>query len=324
MSRRKIVVTEPIHPDGLAVLTARADFDVTQLRQCDAGSLNAALADADGVLVRSARITADVLAAAPSLKIVSRHGVGCDHIAVGDCTARGITVAITAEANAWSVAEHTLMMMLALSKCAFAADQAMREGRYGVRGSLPSFELAGRTALVVGYGRIGRLVAPLLKALRMRVIVADIALDAGLARAQGCEGVADFRPWLQQADVLTVHVPLDETTRHLIGEGELEALPDGALVINNARGGVVDERALAAVLRAGRLAGAGVDVYEEEPPPPDHPLLDAPRTLLTPHNAASTREGTRRMATDAARNIADYFDGVLPEDSVFNAAGLRR
>lgn len=324
MSRRKIVVTEPIHPDGMVILKARDDFDVVELERCDAEALKTALADAEGVLVRSARITPEVLAAAPSLRIVSRHGVGCDHIAVEDCSARGITVAIAAEANAWSVAEHTLMMLLALSKCAFDADEAMRQGRYGVRGSLPSFELAGRTALIVGYGRIGRLVAPLLKAFRMRVIVADIALDAELARAQGCEGVEDFRPYLHQADVLTLHVPLDETTRHLIGEGELEALPDGALVINNARGGVVDERALAAVLKGGRLAGAGVDVYEEEPPPADHPLIDAPRTLLTPHNAASTREGTHRMATGSAQNIVDFFDGTLADTSVFNAAGLRR
>ncbi|MEZ5649714.1 MAG: hydroxyacid dehydrogenase [Burkholderiaceae bacterium] len=319
---KKIVVTEPIHPDGLALLRARRDFDIEVLDRCDADSLRAALADAHGVLVRSARLTAEIIAAAPRLEVVSRHGVGCDQIDVACCSQRGIPVAIAAEANAWSVAEHTLMMMLSLAKCAFDYDTAVREGRFGLRGSLPAFELAGRTALVVGYGRIGRLVAPLLKAFRMRVIVADIALDAELAREQGCEGVEDFRGWLDQAEVLTVHVPLDETTRHLIGASELARLPKGAIVINNARGGVVDELALAEVLESGHLSGAGVDVYEQEPPPPEHPLLRAPNALLTPHNAASTREGTRRMAVGAAQNIIDFHEGRLARSSIFNAAAL--
>ncbi|MEZ5658216.1 MAG: hydroxyacid dehydrogenase [Burkholderiaceae bacterium] len=319
---KKIVVTEPIHPDGLAILRAQRDFQVELLAECGPEALKAALSDAHAVLVRSARLTAEVLAAAPRLEVVSRHGVGCDLIDVASCSARGIPVAITAEANAWSVAEHTLMMMLALAKCTFAYDTAMHEGRYGIRGSLPAFELAGRTAMIVGYGRIGRLVAPLLKAFRMRVIVADIALDADLAREQGCEGVVDFRDYLDQTELLTLHVPLDESTRHMVGADELARLPEGAIVINNARGGVVDEVALAAALSSGHLGGAGVDVYEEEPPPPDHPLLEAPNTVLTPHNAASTREGTRRMAMGAAQNIVDFMHGRLGRGSIFNGSAL--
>ena len=197
------------------------------------------------------------------------------------------------------------------------------EGRFHERGSHHTSELFGKTILVVGHGRIGRLVAPLCKAFGMRVIVADIALNPALVAEQGVEGIEDFRAALADADFLTVHVPLNPNTANLIGREELAALPNHAVVINCARGGIVDENALADAVRAGTIGGTGADVFSTEPPAPDNPLLGLPNSIYSPHSAAVTEEGARNMATESAQNILDTFDGKLRDDYVFNIEQLR-
>ncbi|MEZ5738153.1 MAG: hydroxyacid dehydrogenase [Burkholderiaceae bacterium] len=319
---KKVVVTEPIHADGMAILHNRPDLQIESLPDCEPSTLRAALADAHAVLVRSAVLDAQILAGAPLLEVVSRHGVGCDNIDVAHLSARGIPVAIAAEANKWSVTEQVLMMMLSLARRTARYDAMTRSGDYRLRGSLPTIELAGRTVLVIGFGRIGRLVAPLCKAFGMRVVVVDIALDKALADQMGVESATGFRDWLGKADFVTLHVPLDESTRHLIGAAELAAMPAHSILINCARGGVVDEAALARALHAKAIAGAGVDVFELEPPPADHPLFSAPNTVLSPHTAASTVEGLCRMATGSAQNIVDALEGRLADGCVFNHAQL--
>ncbi|MGC1442876.1 MAG: hydroxyacid dehydrogenase [Burkholderiaceae bacterium] len=320
---KRVVVTEKIHPDGPAILKSRTDIEVVQLTDCEPDTLKRELANAHGVLVRSAFLNSDILAGATELQVVSRHGVGCDHIDVDHLTARRIPVAIAASANARSVAEHVIMMMMVLTKAPFVYDRATREGRFHERGSHYTTELFDKTILVVGYGRIGSLVAPMCKAFGMRVMVADIALNEALAREQGVEGIADFRGALAQADFLTVHVPLNPQTHHLIGAPELAALPDHAIVINCARGGIIDEAALAAAVSGGTIAGTGADVFSTEPPAPDNPLLSLPNSIYSPHSAAVTQEGARNMSVEAAQNIVDAFDGKLRSDYIFNADQLK-
>lgn len=321
-SMKKVVVTEKIHPDGLQMLRDRKDIDLVQLTDCEPATLASEIESANAVLVRTALLPEEVVAPAKNLQIVARHGVGCDNVPVDHLSKRGIPVAIAATANAQSVAEHVIMMMMMLTKAPVTYDAATRDGRFSERGTHRTTELQGKTALVVGYGRIGTRTAPLCKAFGMRTIVADIALNKELAALQGVEGVTDFRAHLADADFITMHVPLSDATRHLLGAKELAQLPDHAIVINCARGGIVDEHAVADAIKAGTIGGVGADVFETEPPAPDNPLLSCPNSILSPHSAAVTQEGARNMATESAQNILDAFDGKLRDDYTFNHDAL--
>ncbi|MBX2885022.1 MAG: hydroxyacid dehydrogenase [Granulosicoccus sp.] len=314
---KQVVITEEIHPAGMALLQARPDINLVCL-EGDAGALPAALTDAHGVLVRTMFLPEADLSRATQLQVVSRHGVGCDNIAVEHLSSRGIPMAIAVNANTTSVVEHVLMMMLALNKRAFEYDQLTRNHQFSERCKRPTSELCDKHILIVGFGRIGKRVAPVCRALGMRVTVADIALDEQYATALGCNAVSDFHTVLPDADYVTVHVPLNASTTHLIGKSELAALPAHAIVINCARGGIVDEDALAQALGDGSIAAAGCDVFTTEPPATTNPLLKLPNALLTPHNAASTAEGLERMATFAAQNLLDGLDGKLNPEMLFN------
>lgn len=317
LTLKHVVVTEEIHEKGMALLQARSDINLVCL-EGDAGALPEALASAHGVLVRTMFLSEENLAQAPQLEIVSRHGVGCDNIAVDHLSRRGIPMAIAVNSNTTSVVEHVLMMMLALNKRAIEYDQLTRTHQFSERCKRATSELCDKHILIVGFGRIGKRVAPVCRALGMRVTVADIAMDEQYAKALGCHAVEDFRAVLPDADYVTVHVPLDTSTTHLLGAAELAALPAHAIVINCARGGIIDDNALAQALADGSIAAAGCDVFTTEPPATDNPLLGLPNTIFTPHNAASTAEGLERMATFAARNLLDALDGKLNPDMLFN------
>ncbi len=320
---KRVLVTEDIHPRGYEVLESDPGIEVVRIDGIEPETLKAAVRDADGILVRSAKLTTDVLEGAANLKVVSRHGVGCDSIDVAHLSARGIPVAIAAGANARSVAEHTLALMLASARELPLLDTVVKSGRWAERNNYRAMDLIGAKVLIVGFGRIGRLVAPLCKAFGMDVVVADIALDETLAAEMGCRGVEDFRPELADADFVTLHVPLDETTRHLVGEKELAGMKPGAILINCARGGIVDDDALLAALQSGHLRGAGLDVMDEEPPVPDHPLIHRTDVVMTPHNGAGAMSAAIAMAEMSARNILDAFAGELREDCTFNLHALR-
>ncbi len=319
---RRVLLTEPIHEAGMAVLQRRADIEVAPLDGQRLEELAAAVAKADAILVRVMDLAASTLASAERLQIVSKHGVGCDNIAVDHLSERGIPVAIAAGANATSVAEHSLALLLAVSRRLREFDQATRSGNFHQRGQLRSIELSGRNALVIGFGRIGKKVAALYRALGMNVTVADIALDSALAESLGCRGVIDFRPALADADVISLHVPLDDSTRGFIGVQQFAQMKPGVIVINSARGGIIDEAAMHAALERGLIAGAGLDVFSEEPPPPNHPLLAHAKVVLSPHSAAMSDQATKATAIMAAQNILDCFDRRLRRDCIFNIESL--
>lgn len=319
---KRVLVTEPIHPDGLALLEEHPGLEVINMTACDEAALLEEIGTAHAVLVRSAFMTEKVITAAPVLGVVSRHGVGCDNIAVAALTARNIPMAIAAHANSTSVAEHVIMMIMMLTKQPVAYDQASRQGRYHDRGKFRTSELAGKSIVIIGYGRIGRKLAPICKAFGMRVTVTDIALDVALAKDQGVETAVDFKPLLPDADFVSVHVPLDDDTRDLINEAELAQMKASAILINCARGGIINEQALATAVLEGQIGGTGADVFSVEPPPADNPLLALPNSILSPHSAAVTQEGARRMAIEAAQNIINHFDKGLPPGQLFNAKAL--
>ena len=324
MTKKRVLMTERIHPAGHAILDARDDIEVLIAEDIQPETLAKAMAGVHGIGVRTARLPEDILSQANDLQVVSRHGVGCDNIAVEHLSRRGIPVCIAAGANARCVAEHTMAMMMSLARDLSAQTALVRDGRWSERNNYRAKDLYQSTVLIIGYGRIGRMLAPLCKAFGMDVVVADIALDRDLAAQQGVRAVEDFRPELAQADFVSLHVPLDETTHHLIGKAELATMKPGVILINNARGGVVDEAALADALDSGHVAGAGVDVFSMEPPAEDHPLLQRPRTVLAPHNGAASHLATEAAAVMTVQNILDHFDGRLKDEMIFNLHALRR
>ncbi|MEO0821166.1 MAG: NAD(P)-dependent oxidoreductase [Pseudomonadota bacterium] len=308
---KHVVVVEPIHPDGLALLEAERGLGVTALPAgATRAEMLAAVPGASAILVRVAPLDAALLAAAPALEIVSKHGVGCDNIDLAHCRARGIPVTVAADANAISVAEHTLTLMLAAAKRLAAQEAAARAAAWGARGGFGAIELSGRTLLVIGFGRVGRRVARLSAAFGMRVLAHDPLLDPE-AETAGAERAPDLDRALGEADIVCLHTPLTSATRGLLDAARLARLRPGAILVNAARGGIVEEAALRAALIEGRLGAYASDVFATEPLAPDDPILTAPNTVLTPHAAAMTGEAMRAMALQSAANIRAHFAGLL-------------
>lgn len=309
-----VYVTEPIHEDGFTMLSD-AGATIHRGWELDADARAAVLAETEAVIARVTKIGPDFFAAAPKLKVISRHGVGCDSIDLKAAKAAGVTVAIASGANEVSVAEHTMALMLSAAKRVREMD-AITRGDYESRAGRLSADLTGRRMLVLGYGRIGRRVAPLCAAFGMDVVLWDIALTPG-GTVDGYPVAASLADGLAGAGGVTLHVPLDETTRHMIGEAELRALAPGALVVNAARGGIVDEAALAKVAAEGHLGGIATDVFSVEPVEADNPVLGIDHAILSPHTAAMSPESMRLMATIAVDNALKGVAGTLPGDMIF-------
>jgi D-3-phosphoglycerate dehydrogenase / 2-oxoglutarate reductase len=314
----KVLVVQAFHEEGMKLLERRGDVTV-EIVDGALEELAAKIMDADGVTMRTSPLPALVIERAERLKVVSRHGVGYDNIDVDALTRRGIPLAIAADANATAVAEHTLYFMLALAKQGLRYDRATRARRWAVRNSLEAVDLLGRRVLVMGFGRIGRQVAQRCAAFGMQVSVYDPYVQANVIEAAGeYRSVPDFPAVLPETDVLSVHMPLGEGSRGLIGSAELAALPAHAFVINAARGGIVDETALHDALTSGTIAGAALDVFEEEPPPENHPLFALDNVILSPHSAGLSKEAAIRMAISTARNVLAGIDGKLDPSTVVN------
>ena len=320
---KTLLLSEPMHNDGYELLAGRDDIRVLKA-DGDEDKFREYMPEADGIVVRVLTLDRSLLELATNLKVVSRHGVGCDNIDVPYLSARKIPVAIAVDSNSISVVEHTLMMMLALNKRLVQYDGLSRAGDFQSRSKHYTSELYDKHILIVGYGRIGRRLAPVCRAFGMGVSVADIHLDRELAQQQGCEAVENWRDILPTVDYLSVHVPLDDSTRNLLSDAELDALPSHAIVINCARGGIIDEKALADRVTAGTIAATGSDVFTVEPPALDNPLLQLPKHLsvVTPHNAAGTIESQARMARYSVQNALDGLDGTLGAEWLFNSAAL--
>jgi D-3-phosphoglycerate dehydrogenase / 2-oxoglutarate reductase len=323
-TKHKVLCIQPIHDVGMEILQSRADIELVIPEGIEPQHWEKHLADTDFMLIRITKVPRWVIEKAPNLKLISRHGVGCDNIDVEAATEHGITVATVGEANAPSVVEHTVAMMLALAKRLPEFDKAMRDGDYWRKMKLDAMDVGGTTVLVMGLGRIGSRLVPVLNALRMKVIGVDPALTAAQITAMGAEPCTDFRSALPRADFVTVHMPLQTDTRNLIGATELALMKPTAYLINCARGGIVDEAALLKAVDSRRIMGAGFDVQVTEPTTADDPLLKSDRIILSPHSAAATLEGTKRMATNAAQNILDQIDGILPLNHVFNPEVLTK
>jgi D-3-phosphoglycerate dehydrogenase len=316
MAKGKILISQPIHADGMQLIQ-QAGYEARVSPDIAEATLRREIQDADGLLVRTAEIPASVIAAGKRLKVIARHGVGYDNIDVATATKQGVAVAITPRANALSVAEHVLALMFALAKRIIEYDAATRANQWEIRNCYGAVDLSGKTLGILGMGRIGSLVCRKAKhGLDMEVVAYDPLIPREAMEQAGARVVKTVREVLEVADVVTVHVPSTPETKGLIGEKELRAMKPTAFLINTARGPLVDEAALVRALQEKRIAAAGVDVFDPEPPTAGNPLFGLRNAIVTPHTAALTAECVMRMATHAAQAILDVLAGRRPEGVV--------
>jgi D-3-phosphoglycerate dehydrogenase len=310
----RILVADPIAPDGVDRLRAAGEVDV--VTGLDPADLIARIPGYDALVVRSeTKVTADVFAAATRLRVVGRAGVGVDNIDIEAATRHGVLVLNAPTGNTIAAAEHAVAMMLALARNIPAADASLRAGRWE-RSKLMGVELRDRTLGVLGLGKIGFEVARIAgEGLRMRVLAHDPLVTQERAEQSGAE-LVDMETLLAESDVLTVHVPLTDRTRGVIGASELRRMRPGARLINVARGGIIDEAALADAVRDGVIAGAAIDVFTKEPVQDGHPLIGVDGIIVTPHLGASTAEAQVNVAADVADQIVEYLHGGSPRYAV--------
>jgi len=298
-----VLLYESIHPDGLAVL--REKVEIRYPAGWSEEEVLPVIGDVEGIIIRAnGQVTRRLMESAPGLKVVGRHGVGLDNVDVAAATELGICVVNTPLANAESVAEHTLGLMIALSKRIVEGHREFRAGNWNARYTLIGRELRERTLGIVGCGRIGSRVAHMAHAaFDMQVLYHDVVAQVELEAKLGAQR-AELEELLRRADYVTLHLPLTPATRGLIGERELALMKSTAFLLNTSRGPVVDEEALVEALRSGQIAGAGLDVFSTEPLSTDSPLLRLQKVLLTPHMAAHTDEALRNMSLVAKDVIA--------------------
>ncbi len=302
MSQFKILVADKIAREGLAPLTGDPRFEIIERPGLKGEDLAAAIADADAVLVRSAtKITRESLSRATKLKVIGRAGVGVDTIDVEAATEKGVAVMNAPAGNTISAAELACALLLSLIRKVPAADKSMKAGQWD-RTSFSGTELYGKTLGLVGAGRVGGEVARRARAFGMRVLAYDPFLSAEAAREMGAE-LAPLDTVLREADVISLHVPLTDKTRGMLGDAQLAMLKPTAVIINAARGGVLDEVALLKRLQEGKLAGAALDVFDQEPLPADHPFRSLANVVLTPHLGASTEEAQLNVAVEIAESV---------------------
>ena len=312
-----VLIAEKLAPSAVHLLGD--EVEIRHVDGADRSALLPALAEADAVLIRSATtIDTEALAAAPRLKVVARAGIGLDNVDVPAATARGVLVVNAPQSNITTAAEHAIALLFAVARQIPAAHASMIAGQWK-RSSFSGVEIADKTVGVVGLGRIGQLFASRIAAFGTHVIAYDPYLQPARAAALGVR-LVDLATLLAESDIISIHLPRTPETLGLIGAAELETVKPGLIVINAARGGLIDEQALADALTQGRVAGAGVDVYVKEPIAADNPLLTAPNVVLTPHLGASTAEAQDKAGTAVARSVRLALRGDFVPDAVNVAA----
>ena len=319
--KKKITIFGHIHPDAMAMAETRDDVEIHMVDQifADRDVIIEACADTHAIGARSTTFDRELISGMKNLEIISRHGVGCDSVDVDYMSERGLPVAIAAGGNNKSVAEHTIAMTMSLLRRLPDQTDAMREGDWDVRDRIRPIDLQEQTIFIIGYGRIGKSVAHLAHAFGMKVMAYDPYVNDF---ADYVDVAGTLEQGLAEADVVTIHTPKTEETDGILGADQIAMMKPDTILINNARGGLVVEAAVAEALHSGHLYGYGADVFEVEPLDPENPVLKAPNTVLTPHWSASSPQGMRAMGMIMMQNIFDCFDGKLRPEMVFNAKGL--
>lgn len=316
-----LLIAGKIHPSGMALVKNAPGVTYDYVEEVSEASYAPLISKADGLVIRTQPCSAATIALASRLKIVSRHGVGYDTVDLAAVNARGIALAVCGDVNSISVAEHSMMLILATTKQAVKADHSVRNSEWGWRNLLAAREVYAKNLLIIGYGRIGRHLAKMASGFSMNIRAYDPFLQKAGWPAGDVTPVNTLEEGLRWADAVSVNVP--HSGRALIGAAELACMRPNAVLVNTARGGVIDEAALVGALKNGVIAGAGVDVFETEPPTKDNPLFGLHNAILTPHIAGLTAECGERMAVSSVQNALDFFNGCIDQKLVVNREALK-
>ena len=303
----KIALIGKIHEDGLKILE-KEKVNILEINNLDENNLIEKLKDIDGIVLRTAKLNSKVLSECSKLKIIVRHGVGYDNVDLKYLNNNNIALGITSTSNAVSVAEHVLTLFLYLTKNLHLSDQLTRNGKFQDKFNLPNFfELYKKNILILGFGRIGQEVAKRCLGFESNVYVYDPFVDNQYIINNNCIPV-EKQEGYKIADYITIHLPLNEKTKNLISLEEFTLFKKNLVLVNTARGGIINEKELFNALKEKKIAGAGLDVFENEPPPKNHPLFNLDNIVLSPHNAALTLECRKRMSVECAENIVYFFN----------------
>ena len=321
-NKKKIFITESMSRPGRALLSARDDIDLIEfpnmISQADFNARLKEHAPVHGVALGGTRFGDPELESSKDMLVVTRIGVGFDAVDVPALSRRKVPLMVAGTANSPSVAECALFMMLTLAKRATEMHSLVRDNRWPERLGMLPFDLYGKTILIIGFGRIGSRTAKRCLAMEMNVLVFDPYKPAADIKATGCEPVTDLDAALPRADFVSIHCPKNPETIGMFNADRLKRMKPTAFLINTARGGIVDEAALHAALSSRKLAGAGLDVFEQEPPPAGHALFALPNVIMAPHVAGVTVEAVDRMSEQTARNILSVLDGDPLRQNVIN------
>ena len=309
---KKILVIQPIHEEGINLLKDNSDFEYEVVDNIDTEFLKSKIKDCDGISIRTAKLSGEVIEAANNLKIISRHGVGYDNIDLEVSKKKDITLAITATANAVAVAEHVMFMILNISKRGSMYDDTVKSGKFNERNKLPkTVELWNKNILIAGFGRIGQALIKRCLGFEMNVFVFDPFVSKEFIEKRGGTKVDNLSETSKDMDAMSLHIPLNDETKNIINYELLKSMKKNCIIINAARGGIVNEVDLDRALNENLIFGAGLDVFETEPPAENNPLLKNEKVFLSPHTAAFTEECMTRMGKETIQNIFDFFDGSL-------------
>ncbi len=321
-NKKKIFITESFSQAGRVLLQERDDLDLVEFpNMISAVDFEAKLrehAPVHGVALGATRFGEPELEASGDMKVVTRIGVGFDAVDVPALSRRKVPLMVAGTANSPSVAEQALFMMLTLAKRAVEMHSIVKDGKWASRLGMLPYDLYGKTVLIVGFGRIGTRTAKRCLAMEMNVLIYDPYKPAAEIKAAGCEPVADLDASLPRADFVSIHCPKNPETVGMFNAARLQRMKPTAYLINTARGGIIDEPALYVALSSGKLAGAGLDVFEQEPPPAGHQLFALPNVIMAPHVAGVTVEAVDRMSEQTARNILSALDGQPLRQNVIN------
>ena len=317
-NKKKVLMVQGLHEEGQKLLLARDDIEPITIMSADENEILEAAKDVHGITVRTANISRKIIENSKNLKVVSRHGVGYDSVdveALNDCN---IPLAIAAHSNMISVAEHAMFMLLALSKNVFYYDDFARKADWTTRWDIRAWDLSEKRLLVIGYGRIGSKLVKRALAFDMDVYVYDPYVDQTTIKKSGAHYVDDFKSILPQMDAVTLHCPKTKETTDMFSAEEFDAMKSTSILINCARGGIVNEKALYDALTNNKIRSAGLDVYDDEPSTSSNPLFGLSNILLSPHIAGVTQEATIRMSKQAVQNVLDVFDNKVDPDVIIN------
>ena len=314
---KKILVIQPIHEAGIKLLESNPNYEFEVVENVDAEFLKSKIKDCDGASIRTAKLTSDVIEAANNLKIISRHGVGYDNIDLEASKKNNLTLAITATANAVAVAEHVMFMLLNISKRKNMYDDTVKSGKFSDRNKLPkTVELWSKNILIAGFGRIGQALIKRCLGFEMNVFVYDPFVSKDVIEKLGGIKVENMEDTCKDMDAISLHIPLNDKTKNIINYDLLKTMKNNCIIINAARGGIVNEVDLDRALKEGLIFGAGLDVFEIEPPEANNPLLKNDKVFLSPHTASFTEECMTRMGKETVQNIIDFFDEKLEKSKI--------